>query len=345
MDDIIFMKRCIELASKGIGYTYPNPLVGSVIVHNNKIIGEGYHAKYGESHAEVNAINSVGNKELLKESTLYVNLEPCNHHGKTPPCTEAIINNNIKRIVIGSKDPNRLVNGSGIDKLKSNGCDVVVGVMEVECSDLNKRFFIYHKHKRPYIILKWAESKDGFISPLKSNQSPRKVNWISGEDSKKLTHKWRSEEHSILVGVQTIVDDNPLLTTRFVHGKNPIRFVLDPNSRIPIDSKVLSETSKTIILSKKENNLIPDYTKSSNFENIQKIMESLYDMKIQSVLIEGGTKTINHFLNNDLWDSIRVFKSNKNIRGGIKSPNVDFSKFTKSDIGDDILYVINRKIN
>ena len=336
------MKRCIDLASRGIGYTYPNPLVGSVIVHNNKIIGEGYHAKYGESHAEVNAINSVGNKELLKESTLYVNLEPCNHHGKTPPCTEAIINNNIKRIVIGSRDPNRLVDGSGIDKLKSSGCDVVVGVLEIECSDLNKRFFKYHKHKRPYIILKWAESKDGFISPLKSNQSPRKVNWISGEDSKKLTHKWRSEEHSILVGVQTIVDDNPLLTTRFVDGKNPIRFVLDPNSRIPIDSKVLSETSKTIILSKKENNLIPDYTKSLSFENIQLIIESLYDMKIQSVLIEGGTKTINHFLNNDLWDSIRVFKSNKNIKSGIKSPNIDLLKFSKCQVGNDILYEINR---
>ena len=342
MDDIKFMKRCIDLASKGLGYTYPNPLVGSVIVHDNKIIGEGYHAKYGESHAEVNAINSVGDKELLRESTLYVNLEPCNHHGKTPPCTEAIINNNIKRIVIGSRDPNRLVDGSGIDKLRSSGCDVVVGVMELECSNLNKRFFKYHKHKRPYIILKWAESKDGFISPLKSNQSPRKVSWISGENSKKLNHKWRSEEHSILVGVQTIIDDDPLLTTRFVDGKNPIRFVLDPNSRIPIDSKVLSQTSKTIILSKKENNLIPNYTKSSNFENIQRIIESLYDMKIQSVLIEGGTKTINHFLDNDSWDSIRVFKSNKNITDGIRSPDVDLSKFTKSDIGDDILYEINR---
>ena len=342
MDNTKFMKRCIDLASKGIGYTYPNPLVGSVIVHNNKIIGEGYHAKYGESHAEVNAINNVANKELLRESTLYVNLEPCNHHGKTPPYTEAIIKNNIKRIVIGSRDPNRLVNGSGIDKLKSSGCDVVVGVMEVECSDLNKRFFKYHKQKRPYIILKWAESRDGFISPLKSNQSQRKVNWISGEDSKKLTHKWRSEEHSILVGVQTIIDDNPLLTTRFVDGKNPIRFVLDPNSRIPLDSKVLSEASKTIILSKEENNLIPNYTKSSNFENIQLIIGSLYDMKIQSVLIEGGTKTINHFLNNDSWDSIRVFKSNKNLTHGIKSPNVDFTKFSKSNIGNDILYEINR---
>ena len=213
MDDIKFMKRCIDLALKGIGFTYPNPLVGSVIVHNNKIIGEGYHAKYGESHAEVNAINSVSDKKLLRESTLYVNLEPCNHHGKTPPCTDTIINNDIKRIVIGSKDPNRLVDGSGIDKLRSRGCDVVVGVMELECSNLNKRFFKYHKHKRPYIILKWAESNDGFISPLKSNKSLRKVNWISGENSKKLNHKWRSEEHSILVGVQTIIDDDPLLTT------------------------------------------------------------------------------------------------------------------------------------
>ena len=336
------MKRCIELASKGTGYTYPNPLVGSVIVHNNKIIGEGYHAKYGGSHAEVNAINCVGNKELLKESTLYVNLEPCNHYGKTPPCTEAIINNNIKRIVIGSKDPNSLVDGSGIDKLKSSGFDVIVGVMEEECTNLNKRFFKYHKHKRPYIILKWAESKDGFISPLKSNQSSRKVNWISGEDSKKLTHKWRSEEHSILVGVQTIIDDDPILTTRLVDGENPIRFVLDPNSRIPINSKVLSETSKTIILSKKENKLIPNYTKSIRFDNIQLIIDSLYQMKIQSILIEGGTKTINYFLNNNIWDSIRIFRSKNKIINGIESPKINLSKFHISDIGDDILYEINR---
>mgnify|MGYP002880371783 CR=1 FL=1 len=342
MDDIKFMKRCIELASKGTGYTYPNPLVGSVIVHNNKIIGEGYHAKYGGSHAEVNAINCVGNKELLKESTLYVNLEPCNHYGKTPPCTEAIINNNIKRIVIGSKDPNSLVDGSGIDKLKSSGFDVIVGVMEEECTNLNKRFFKYHKHKRPYIILKWAESKDGFISPLKSNQSSRKVNWISGEDSKKLTHKWRSEEHSILVGVQTIIDDDPILTTRLVDGENPIRFVLDPNSRIPINSKVLSETSKTIILSKKENKLIPNYTKSIRFDNIQLIIDSLYQMKIQSILIEGGTKTINYFLNNNIWDSIRIFRSKNKIINGIESPKINLSKFHISDIGDDILYEINR---
>ena len=336
------MRRCIELASKNIGYTFPNPLVGSVVVFNNKIIGEGFHAKYGESHAEVNAINSVKNKGLLKDSTLYVNLEPCNHYGKTPPCTEAIINNNIKKVVIGSQDPNKLVNGSGIEKLRSSGCNVSVGIMNKECNELNKRFFTYHKSKRPYIILKWAESKDGFISPIKSVKTLRKVNWISGEDAKKLSHKWRSQEHSILVGVQTIIDDDPFLTTRYVKGKNPIRFVLDPNCRIPVDSKILSDTAKTIILSKKENKQIPNYTKAVNFDNIESILKSLYDMNIQSVLIEGGTKTINHFLNYDIWDSIKVFKSNKNIRSGIRGPEINLSKFNMTYLRDDKLYEINR---
>ena len=336
------MRRCIELASKNIGYTYPNPLVGSVVVCDNKIIGEGSHERYGESHAEVNAINSVKDKRLLKNSTLYVNLEPCNHYGKTPPCTEAIINNNIKKVVIGSQDPNKLVNGSGIEKLRSSGCNVSVGIMDKECDELNKRFFTYHKLKRPFIILKWAESNDGFISPIKSINTLKKVNWISGEDAKKLSHKWRSEEHSILVGVQTIIDDDPVLTTRFVKGRSPIRFVLDPNSRIPLDSRILSDTVKTIILSKKENRLIPNYTKAIEFDNINLIIESLYKMNIQSIIVEGGTKTINHFLSNDLWDSIRVFKSSKNITDGIKSPDLDFSKFSKSEIGDDLLFEINR---
>ena len=336
------MRRCIELASKNIGYTYPNPLVGSVVVCDNKIIGEGSHERYGESHAEVNAINSVKDKRLLKNSTLYVNLEPCNHYGKTPPCTEAIINNNIKKVVIGSQDPNKLVNGSGIEKLRSSGCNVSVGIMDKECDELNKRFFTYHKLKRPFIILKWAESKDGFISPIKSFNTLKKVNWISGEDAKKLAHNWRSEEHSILVGVQTIIDDDPALTTRFVKGRSPIRLVLDPNSRIPIDSRILSDTVKTIILSKRENRLIPNYTKAIEFDNINLIIESLYKMNIQSIIVEGGTKTINHFLSNNLWDSIRVFKSSKNIKDGIKSPDLDFSKFSKSEIGDDILFEINR---
>jgi len=336
------MGRCIELASKNIGYTYPNPLVGSVIVCDNKIIGEGSHEKYGESHAEVNAINSVEDKRLLKDSTLYVNLEPCNHYGKTPPCTEAIINNNIKKVVIGSQDPNKLVSGSGIEKLRSSGCNVSVGIMDEECDKLNKRFFTYHKLKRPFIILKWAETKDGFISPTKSVNTLKKVNWISGEDAKKLSHKWRSEEHSILVGVQTIIDDDPILTTRFVEGRSPIRFVLDPNSRIPLDSRILSGTVKTTVLSKKENKLIPSYTKAIEFDDINLIIESIYKMNIQSIIIEGGTKTINHFLSKNLWDTIRVFKSNVKIGKGIKGPSVNLDKFTKINLQDDILYEFNR---
>ena len=339
------MKRCIELASNSIGYTYPNPLVGAVVVYKNKIIGEGYHAKYGESHAEVKAINNVKDKRLLKDSILYVNLEPCNHYGKTPPCTEAIINNNIKKVVIGSQDPNNLVNGSGIAKLKSNGCNVSVGIMNKECTELNKRFFTYHNHKRPYIILKWAESKDRFISPIKSDETLGKVNWISGEDAKKLSHKWRSEEHSILVGVQTIIDDNPILTTRFVKGRSPLRFVLDPNLRIPLDSRILSDTVKTIILSKKENKLIPNYTKKIEFGNINEIIESLYNMNIQSILVEGGTKTINHFLNNNLWDSIRVFQSNIELGRGIKGPDINLKKFNLKNIGNDKLYQVDRLIS
>ena len=236
-DNLKYIKRCIELASKEIGNTYPNPLVGCVIVHENKIIGEGSHKAYGDEHAEVNAINSVNDKNLLAKSTLYVNLEPCNHYGKTPPCSDLILKYKIKNVVIGSIDPNKTVKGGGIEKLESNGCNVTYGILKNECDYLNKRFFTYHKQRRPYVILKWAESNDGFISPIKSK---REVYWISGEKSKKLSHKWRSEEHSILVGVQTIIDDNPILTTRLVDGKNPIRIVLDPNCRIPINSKVFS---------------------------------------------------------------------------------------------------------
>jgi len=338
-DNIKYMKRCIELASKEIGNTYPNPLVGCVIVHENKIIGEGSHKDYGDKHAEVNAINSVNDKNLLANSTLYVNLEPCNHHGKTPPCSDLILKYKIKNVVIGSIDPNKMVKGGGIEKLQSNGCNVTYGILEHECDYLNKRFFTYHKQGRPYVILKWAESNDGFISPIKSN---REVYWISGENSKKISHKWRSEEHSILVGVQTIIDDDPILTTRLVDGKNPIRIVLDPNCRIPVNSKVFSKDSKTIVLSKTENNSIEKNIKIINYDNMKFILRSLYDLKFQSVIIEGGAKTIKNFLDSDIWDSIRIFRSNKNLKDGIKGPEIDISKFQKTKIGHDTLYEIER---
>lgn len=333
------MKRCIELASKEIGNTYPNPLVGCVIVYENKIIGEGSHQAYGDKHAEVNAINSVNDKNILKDSTLYVNLEPCNHYGKTPPCTDIILKYKIKNVVIGSSDPNRMVKGGGIERLEANGCNVTYGVLENECNHLNKRFFTYHKQKRPYVILKWAESNDGFISPIKSE---REVYWISGDKSKKLSHRWRSEEHSILVGVQTIIDDDPMLTTRLVDGKNPIRIILDPNCRIPLNSKVFSKDSKTIILSKTENNSIEKNIRIINYDKMEFILRSLYDLKLQSVIIEGGAKTIKNFLDHDSWDSIRIFKSNQNLKNGIKSPKIDISEFKKTIIGDDTLYEFER---
>ena len=338
-DNLKYIKRCIELASKEIGNTYPNPLVGCVIVHENKIIGEGSHKAYGDEHAEVNAINSVNDKNLLAKSTLYVNLEPCNHYGKTPPCSDLILKYKIKNVVIGSIDPNKTVKGGGIEKLESNGCNVTYGILKNECDYLNKRFFTYHKQRRPYVILKWAESNDGFISPIKSK---REVYWISGEKSKKLSHKWRSEEHSILVGVQTIIDDNSTLTTRLVDGKNPIRIVLDPNCRIPINSKVFSKDSKTIILSKTENNSIEKNIRIVNYDKMEFILRSLYDLKFQSVIIEGGAKTIKNFLDSDTWDSIKIFKSDKNLKNGIKSPEIDISKFQKTKIGDDTLYEIER---
>ena len=246
---IKYMKRCIELASEVIGNTYPNPMVGCVIVHNNKIIGEGSTQEHGCNHAEVEAINSVVDKDLLKESTLYVSLEPCNHYGKTPPCTKLILEKGIKNVIIGSKDPNRNVLGGGINTLISNGCNVEYGIMKEECDALNKRFFTFQNEKRPYIILKWAESKDGYISPKKSDRIKGEIFWISNEESKKMSHNFRSQEHSILVGVQTVIDDDPELTTRLVNGNNPIRIVLDPNNRIPPNSKVLSNESETIIFS------------------------------------------------------------------------------------------------
>lgn len=338
-DNLIYMKRCIELASKEIGNTYPNPLVGCVIVYENKIIGEGSHQAYGDKHAEVNAINSVNDKNILKDSTLYVNLEPCNHYGKTPPCTDIILKYKIKNVVIGSSDPNKMVEGGGIERLEANGCNVTYGVLENECNHLNKRFFTYHKQKRPYVILKWAESNDGFISPIKSE---REVYWISGDKSKKLSHRWRSEEHSILVGVQTIIDDDPMLTTRLVDGKNPIRIILDPNCRIPLNSKVFSKDSKTIILSKTENNSIEKNIRIINYDKMEFILRSLYDLKLQSVIIEGGAKTIKNFLDHDSWDSIRIFKSNQNLKNGIKSPKIDISEFEKTIIGDDTLYEFER---
>ena len=339
------MRRCLELAKNGLGTTYPNPMVGSVIVSDDKIIGEGWHKKSGESHAEVNAVNAVKDKSLLKNATIYVSLEPCSHYGKTPPCCDLIIRNEIPNVVIGTVDPNIKVAGNGIKKLIEAGKNVIVGVLEAECVELNKRFFTFHNKKRPYVILKWAESKDGFIAPIRKTQNDqikRKPVWITNEFSQQLVHKWRSEEQAILVGTQTAVDDNPKLDVRDWTGNNPIRIVLDQNNRIPKASHLFDNQVKTIIFSK----LSASSKENCNFEGIdfgqniaKQILNILYKHQIQSVIIEGGSQTLQTFIDENIWDEARVFIGNPSFETGIKAPVLAITKTEKHFIENDILII------
>jgi len=335
------MRRCLELAKNGLGTTYPNPMVGSVIVYNDKIIGEGWHKKSGEPHAEVNAVNSVKDKSLLKKSTIYVSLEPCSHFGKTPPCCDLIIENEIPNVVIGTVDPNVKVAGNGIRKLIEAGKNVQVGVLEAECNELNKRFFTFHQKKRPYVILKWAESKDGFISPLtKSEQKPV---WITNEFSRQLVHKWRSEEQAILVGTNTAINDNPKLDVRDWTGNNPIRIVLDQTNRIPKDSHLFNNQVKTIVFSNSTTGINSEIT---IFEIIdfkqnlaEQILNVLYKHKIQSLIIEGGSKTLQTFIDQNLWDEARVFIGNQSFETGIKGPVLNLTNTINHSIENDLLLI------
>ena len=298
------------MAKNGLGTTYPNPLVGSVIVYNDEIIGEGWHRKSGEPHAEVNAINSVKDKSLLSKANIYVSLEPCSQFGKTPPCCDLIIANKIPNVVIGTIDPFAKVAGTGIKKLIENGKNVTVGILEDECNELNKRFFTFHTKKRPYIILKWAESTDGFIAPL--SKETQKPVWITNEYSRQLVHKWRSEEQAILVGTNTVIDDNPSLTTRDWTGNNPIRIVLDQNNRISKESHIFDNQAKTLSISKD----------TINFDNniALEISNFLFNEGIQSLIIEGGRQTLQTFIDASIWDEARIFKSEISLKEGIKAP-------------------------
>ena len=335
-----FMQRCIELASKAMGCASPNPMVGSVIVYNNKIIGEGYHEKYSSHHAEVNAINSVKDKSLLFKSTLYVNLEPCAHFGKTPPCSDLIIQNKIPEVVIGCVDTFSEVSGKGIERMRSVGIDVKVGVLENESRELNKRFFTFHEKKRPYIILKWAESKDRFIAP--KNQT--KPFWMTSSESKKLAHKWRAEEDAILVGRITAEKDNPSLTVREVEGSNPIRIVIDKDLKLSADFNLFNNDAKTIVFNqlKSEENNSNNYIKI-NFNNLTKnILQELHKQNIQSIIIEGGTKTLQSFIDKNLWDEARIFTTKKTLTEGVKPPTIEGEIISEDETGGDrfkILYV------
>ena len=334
-----YIKRCIELAKNGLGTTYPNPLVGCVIVFENTIIGEGWHKKSGEAHAEVIAIESVQNKELLSSSTLYVSLEPCSHFGKTPPCADLILKYKIPNVVIGTIDPNSKVAGKGIQKLKDSGVNVTFGILEKEGNELNKRFFTFHRKSRPYIILKWAESADGFISPI--NKSEQKPVWISNEYSRQLVHKWRSEEQAILVGTQTIIDDNPSLTVRDWVGINPIRLVIDKENTIDSSYNIFDNQAKTIVFSNKEvtsNSDTIQYIKVDFDKNYtQAIVDKLFENNIQSIIIEGGRKTIQSFIDAHLWDEARVFIGGINLNEGTKAPKINNTIYSKSYLKKDTL--------
>ncbi|MEE9363331.1 MAG: bifunctional diaminohydroxyphosphoribosylaminopyrimidine deaminase/5-amino-6-(5-phosphoribosylamino)uracil reductase RibD [Cellulophaga sp.] len=344
-----YISRCIEIAKNGFGTTFPNPMVGSVIVYNEKIIGEGYTSPYGGSHAEVNAIQSVNNKSLLAEATLYVTLEPCSHFGKTPPCADLITKHKIPRVIIGIKDPHEKVAGKGIQKLKDAGCDVTIGVLEKECKEHHKRFLTFYKKKRPYIILKWAETEDRFLAPEKEKRTTNpEPYWITNNTSRQLVHKWRSEEQAILVGTNTVLEDNPKLNVRSWQGKPPIRIVIDRTLKIDAKHHVFNQSVKTIIITNEKDTTkhiagivyeFIDFSKNVADE----ICTILYKHQILSVIIEGGLQTLQSFIDTNLWDEARILTGNTRFTKGITAPKFSRELLSSKKIKTDILRTFKNK--
>jgi diaminohydroxyphosphoribosylaminopyrimidine deaminase / 5-amino-6-(5-phosphoribosylamino)uracil reductase len=330
----IFMRRCLELAVRAEGMTYPNPMVGSVVVHEGIIIGEGYHINAGGPHAEVNAINSVLEKSLLKKSTLYVSLEPCSHQGKTPPCADFIIANHIPRVVIGTLDTSSKVSGQGMSRLKEAGCEVIYGTLEQECRNLNRRFFTFHEKHRPYIILKWAQSADGFLDKTRTSDTAPGPNWITGKSEMALIHKWRASEQAILVGAGTIRIDHPRLNVRFWKGNDPLKIILSRSGDL---NKYLigNETNGMVIVFTGNLNAgLGGARKIKLKENIPsslQVIEYLYSIEIQSLFIEGGAEILTHFIENGLWDEARIFTGMVDFKTGVMAPLITGNKI--SDIG------------
>ena len=353
-----YMQRCLQLAAMGAGMVAPNPMVGAVLVYNDRIIGEGYHQKYGEAHAEVNCINSVieANKEFITKSTMYVSLEPCVHFGKTPPCTNLIIENKIANVVIGCRDSFAEVNGKGIEKLKAAGIYVTVGVLEKECRELNKRFFTFHKKQRPYIILKWAESSDGKMAPplhpprgATSETLTSERIFISNDFTNRLVHKWRSEEAAILVGTNTALLDDPALTTRLWPGKNPVRLVIDKELKLPGSLKLLDGSVKTIVFTylQKEDHEFLSYHQLDKDENmLTQILSALYQKQIQSVIVEGGSILLQSFIDEDMWDEARVISNSQlTIGNGLVAPVLKNDiLLSEQKIKNDTISFIKKKI-
>ena len=343
-----YLLRCIEIAKNALGKAAPNPMVGCVIEHENRIIGEGYTSPYGGPHAEVNAINAVQDKALLSSATLYVTLEPCSHYGKTPPCAEFIAKHNIPKVVIGIKDPNTLVAGKGIEMLKNQGCEVHLGILEKACRLHHKRFLTFHQQRRPFVILKWAQSKDGFIAPeQKKRSSVPQPYWITSTRSRQLVHKWRSEEQAILVGTKTVLEDDPSLNTRNWHGTSPLRVVLDRQLKIPITAKVFSGGGNSLIITERnvaeKGNPNPQYVvlASSNF-NPSNILSLLWKKQINSVIVEGGKAVLDSFISAGLWDEARIFTGPEALESGLPAPEINGKTIEQWTVGGDELKLITR---
>jgi diaminohydroxyphosphoribosylaminopyrimidine deaminase / 5-amino-6-(5-phosphoribosylamino)uracil reductase len=338
-----YMAKCLELASKGIRAAMPNPSVGAIIVHQNNIIGSGYTQPFGLAHAEAQAIQSIKDKRHLSESKLYVSLEPCSHYGKTPPCTQLIIDSGIRHVIVGCVDPNPSVNGCGVQHLIDNGVTVEVGTLKEECQQLNKRFFTFQQKKRPYIILKWAQSQDGYIDRDRG-KNEKGINWITDERTKELTHSWRAEEMAILVGYKTAMNDNPKLTVRAASGENPTRIVIDKKGELADDLEIFNGEAATIVFTENP---------STNYRNAQasiidfkrllnEINSFLYEKGILSFIVEGGAKTLSLYLDANIWDESRVLTGNATFGTGLNAPRVPFEPAHNEDhFGDKISYYYN----
>ena len=336
------MERCLELAQMGAGSVSPNPVVGCVIVHNDNIIGEGFHEKYGEPHAEVNAINSVKNNALLANSTLYVSLEPCAHFGLTPPCTDLIIEKKIPHVVIGTIDSFAKVAGKGIEKMLKTGIDVQVGVTENKCREINKRFFTFHEKRRPFVILKWAETADGFIDMDRAKNEFGEPTWITGKNSLLRVHQMRAVEDAILVGTKTALKDNPSLTVRHCEGRNPIRIVIDNHLRLPKSLNLFDGAAKTIVFNslKNEGSGNVEFVKI-NFDKkiLHHILRELYQRKIQSLIVEGGKQLLTSFIDANLWDEAYRFVGTKHFSSGVEAPTIQKNPFKTENIESDKLLI------
>lgn len=339
-----YMQRCLDLALLGIGNVAPNPMVGCVIVHNGKIIGEGYHETCGQAHAEVNAIRSVKDPDLLKESTLYVSLEPCAHFGKTPPCSDLIIEKQIPKVVVGTIDPFAEVAGKGIEKMRKAGIEVEVGMLEKKCRNLNRRFFTFHEKKRPYIILKWAQTLDGFIDTDRTETTH--PTWITNALAKRLVHKQRSEEAAILIGTNTAAYDNPALTVREWTGSQPIRMVIDRSGRLDQNLTIFDQKVPTWVFTEKtqgEDEKLRYIALDFGRNILPQMMDELYRRDIQSVIVEGGAQLLNSFLSIGLWDEAFVYTGNQFFGKGVEAPHIFGKTVAYRKLDDCKLHIIRNK--